>query len=536
MRLRYVPPLLLALASAAVAAVPSDEFPPPIPKSDAPAVVRTGVRDGDVIDVPAGKYADLSIDVPAGSSVVTRYSPQPTQASEGLAEGRFILIGTGPVVVMNTLFAVDVDPKTNKPVVKTTRLDFTVQFAAKPDPDPTPPAPPGPGPNPPTPPTPGGQVAFFVVAEDTSKAGPWRGAVLGSPKVESFYRQLRGSRTGAIHRLIDVNGDTTDPVAAWAVKAAAGKTLPYLWMLDASGKVVKELACPTDPDAFVAAFNLHADEPRKFGLIPAKKKLKWTEFGSTPNTPLIPRDQWKATTLQTFLGPVHDQDGRGQCVASAFCSVMEACRAQAGLPYVYLSAGDLYSNINGGRDNGAILEDAMAWGMKNGVATVASVPYVWNGRRATSAAVVAERKNYVAVEVYLCPSFDAAASAIQQGFHIEEALTWYNSYSPGKDGWLPPPSRGVAGGHALHGYGLRQRNGVWGIETKNSWNTSWGGSTDGTVPAGCCVIPEANFDDVASNGFFAIRAVVQTPTQFPTPSTLRLDPFRRGERGLAMAP
>lgn len=391
-----------------------------------------------------------------------------------------------------------------------------------PAPAPIPPGPPVPGPIPPNPippipPNPNQQVSYFVVVEDTLKAGAWRGDVLGSAKVASAYKSLQGGRTGAIHRLVDINTPVAaqDALAKFFIAKANGKALPYLFTLDSTGGEIKEQQCPTDADAFVVALNVPAPQ-KSFGLIPAKKKMAWTKFGTTPNTPLIDRSQWKPMTLAAFLPPVYDQDGRGQCVASSTSTTLEACRKQLGLTPMHLSAGDLYSNINGGRDNGATLEDSMAWITTHGVTTVTNVPYVWNGRRYSTAAIVADRKNYMAVEVYLCPSFDAAGSALQQGFFLVEALTWYNSYmQPGADGWLPGPGRGVAGGHALCGYGLAQKGGVWGIRTRNSWNTSFGGSNDGTVGAGDCVIPEGNFDDIPSNGFFAIRAVVQTPTSLP---------------------
>lgn len=516
---------VLLLASATLLAA----VPQPIPKSsDGPALkadpapAPTPTEPTLTGDDTAEFMAEFQVKgVPVGSAVVWDVSPEDSVRVKIIKSEKALVFGGAPATYT-------VKARITKAEDIVADLRKTVVITGK-KPGPLPPAPPpGPGPQPPpVPPGPSGAVSTFVVVEDTTKAGPWRGDVLGSPKVESFYKSLRGGRTGAIHRLIDVNGDTTDPVAAWAVKAAAGKMLPYLWMLDANGGIVKELPCPTTPDAFIAAFTLAA-EPRSFGLIPAKLKFQWTEFGSTVSTPIIPRANWKPVTLQTFNGPVRDQDGRGQCVASATCSVLEACRAQAGLPYVYLSAGDLYSNINGGRDNGAILEDAMQWITKFGVATTASVPYVWDGRKHTTAAIVAERKNYMAVEVYTCPTFDAAASAIQQGFHLVEALTWYNSYmSVGKDGWLPPPGRGVAGGHALHGYALVQKADAWGIGTKNSWNTSFGGSADGTVPVGCCVITESNFDNIPSNGFFAVRAVVQTPTtNVPVPKAAIVQPFR----------
>lgn len=375
---------------------------------------------------------------------------------------------------------------------------------------------PGVPPTPPDPPTPTpgptGKVSRFIVVEDTSKAGAWRGAVLGSAKVAAFYRDLQGTRVGAIHRLIDINADGADAIAVEYKRRAEGKQLPYIWMLDDKGNLAKEQACPTDPDQFVAAFDVKPIQ-RSMGLKVAKPKLRWVEFGSTPNTPLIPRENWKPTVLSVFMPPVYDQENRGQCASSAACSLVESCRRQAGLPPVHLSAGDLYSRVNDGRDQGSFLEDNLAELLKNGVATAKSVPYVWDGKRHDTAAIVEERKSYRVAEAYLCTSFEAMASAIQQGFLVEHGLMWRDNFIPDRDGWLPARGTGGAGGHALMGYGLVQRNGVWGIATRNSWSASWGNT-------GNCVIGESLFDANIS-GYFAVRAVVQTPTDFFVPSVSR---------------
>ena len=383
-----------------------------------------------------------------------------------------------------------------------------------PGPSPIPPIPPVPIPPdppipvPPIPPQPAGKVARFVVVEETSTASSWRGDILGSPKVAAFYRALQGGKPGAIHRLIDFNTPGTDPAAIYFQQAAQGKALPWLWLLDSDGQILKSLACPQTAETFIAAFELQPGK-RAMGLNLAKPKLRWEKFGDNPRVPLIRRENWKEVSLAAFLPPVHDQDGRGQCASSAACTLLEACRIQAGLGYVYLSGGDLYSRVNGGRDQGSMLEDNLAELLKNGVATAQSVPYVWDGRRRDTAAIRAERLPYRVVEVYLCESFDAMASAVQQGFLLEHGLMWRDNFEPDGDGWLPAVGRGGAGGHALVGYGLAKRGNVYAISTRNSWGESWGA-------AGNCHIPESLFD-ANIGGWFAVRAVVQTPTDFPYP-------------------
>lgn len=482
-RLLYVPPVLvLALAALAVGAdIAVQENP-----------------------VPQHSFAVASIDVAAGDRVLWDIDPKPVKLEEVKADGKVSVHFNGPPGSSYSVVATVVNFKAEK--LERYRQTVTID-GAKPQPNPDPKPQPDPQPKPQPDPAPIGTIKRFVVVEDSAKAGAWRGAVLGSPKVEAMYRAA-----GLSHRLIDVNADGDDATAAAYKQLAASKELPWLWLCDASGKVLKDLKCPQTDDAFVAAFDQHTGK-RALGAILEKPRLKWAKFGESPKTPLIPRDQWKPVNLGTFLPPVHDQDGIGQCASSSACTVVEACRAQAGLPYVYLSAGDLYSRVNGGRDQGSMPEDNLNELITNGVAPAANVPYIWNGRRATDAATVAARKPYRIDEAYLCDSFEAMASALQQGFFIQEAIWWYDGDRTDADGWLPARGSGGRGGHALAGYALVVRNGVWGIQTRNSWGTSWGKGGD-------CVIPESRFS-FEFGAVWACRSVYQTKSDFPAPKLAR---------------
>ncbi len=266
------------------------------------------------------------------------------------------------------------------------------------------------------------------------------------------------------------------------------------------------------------------------GATPGKPKLKWTKVGDPGGrVPLIPRANWKPVDLGAFLPPVYDQDGVGQCASSAACTIWEACRKQAGLTYVYASAGDLYSRVNGGYDGGSMLEDNMVVLANQGVAPSSRIPYVWDGRRHNDAGTVEARKPNKVVEIYLCDDFDAVASAVQQGFFCEIGTWWYANFEPDRDGWLPKAGRGAQGGHALCVYGLeRHVDGTWGLKLRNSWSSGWG-------ITGNCVIPENHLSGQFS-GYWAVRAVVQTPTDFPypkVPALNRLDPFKSEQWSLA---
>ncbi len=397
---------------------------------------------------------------------------------------------------------------------------ITIKKGGNPPVPPVPPVPPIP-PVPPTPPVPPippippepipvSKVSYFVVVEDTSKAGAWRGDILGSPKVSAWYQTLQGKTSDPVHRLISLNGEGVDttytPEMEKFIGLAKGKDLPWLFLLDANKKIIKDMKAPIVPDEFIAAVGDIAPHKRAMGNNPPNRKLKatWKTFGTAPQVPLIERSSWKKVDLSAFLPAVKDQDGIGACNAFATIEATEAARKQAGLKYVRLSPGYLYGNINGGSDSGSLLEDGLSWMMDHGTCSTATVPDLdWRHRPASAAT---EAKSYKVVEAYVCPDFDAMASALQQGFFIVEGLMWYDNFNPDRDGWLPARGAGGVGGHALCGYGLVQRNGVWGIMTRNSWGPSWG-------VGGNCVIPETLFGQQIG-GFWAIRSVTQTPTDF----------------------
>lgn len=433
--------------------------------------------------------------VPAGSAVVWDVVPEGNVTVRTVKSERAILFA-GPAGT----YTVKCRVVKGEDVVADLRKTVMLAHQA---PDPVPPTPTPPDP------TPGGKPAKFVVVEDTSKAGQWRGDVLASPKVQAYYRAAK-----LTHLVIPLRAaeENPPPEVATYLGLAKNKPLPYAWVLDSDARLVKEGQAPVDPDKFVAFIGGDGTK-REMGNLPPEEgrlKLKWKVFGEHANVPIIPRADWKTINLSAFLPPVYDQDGRGQCNASATCTAVEACRNVAGLTPVHLSAGDLYSQINGGRDQGSLLEDGLDAATTSGVATAASVKYVWDGRRYDTPQVKAERAQYRVIEAYVCPNFDAMASALQQGFFVVEGLVWYDNDVPDRDGWIPAVGRGGAGGHALCGYGLAKKgDGTWGIRTRNSWGAGWGLGGD-------CVIPEKRFDQ-RIGGFWAVRSALITPTNFPVP-------------------
>ena len=222
----------------------------------------------------------------------------------------------------------------------------------------------------------------------------------------------------------------------------------------------------------------------------------WTEKQVT-----IPRYKWQPCSWRHLVRRIMDQDGVGACNAFAACQALETCRAMAGQPHVELFPGNLYGRINGGRDQGSVLGDALRALTDDGVIVQLNgvQPWEW-GRKSRPDDWETEAAKYRILEAYDCPTFEHIASAIQCGFLVDFGVMVGNDFNPGADLWVPDYRRG-GGGHAMCGVGLVERSGKWGILTANSWGERWG---DG----GFCVVPESYFQGTY-NDAWAVRAVVQ---------------------------
>lgn len=247
-------------------------------------------------------------------------------------------------------------------------------------------------------------------------------------------------------------------------------------------------------------------------------KYRWPIYGDVDRTPMFARPEWpKLIAAMTavglsypYLSPVHDQNGYGMCNASATASALQGARLKQGLPLVHLSAGDLYGRINGGRDQGSMLEDSLAESMRVGIASVDVVPYLdWQGRHPGAAE---SRRKYRVLEAFLCPEFDHCMSAVIAGFDLISGIMWHSNYKPDSDGWLPSRRSGQGGGHAVHGFAPAHRNGAFGIWHKNSWRPSWG-------LQGLCVFPEPAYEGPVG-GWWAVRSVVDEGGESPAPKFL----------------
>lgn len=238
--------------------------------------------------------------------------------------------------------------------------------------------------------------------------------------------------------------------------------------------------------------------PRRAGVGKA-----FTVFGAKDQdqTKLIPRDQWAPIDFHHMVPKILDQDGQGACNAFASVQAVHVIRQQEGLPFVELSAGNLYGRINGGRDAGSVLSDALAELKEKGVCKAATVPHLQWRRTNWPPNWQDEAKRFRILEAYDCPTFDHIASALLAGFPVNIGILVGGNFSPDPiTGWIPD-YRGGGGGHALCAVGLLKKSDTWGVMVANSWGREWGLSGFG-------IVPESYFRRTPFADAWAVRGVI----------------------------
>ena len=245
-----------------------------------------------------------------------------------------------------------------------------------------------------------------------------------------------------------------------------------------------------------------AGETRYLGCLPRRHPpgVVYPVFGERGPARILPRSEWQPCDYSYFITRVLDQDGQGACNAFASVQALHFLRAQMGLPYVELSAGNLYGRINGGRDQGSLLSDSIRELEQRGVCRAELVPHlVWQPSR-WPPGWEQDAQRFRVTEAWDCPTFEHIASAIQLGFAVNIGILIGRNFDPGPDGWVPD-RQGAAGGHAMCVVGLDRRGSTWGVRVVNSWGPNWGKN-------GFAIIPESYFRNTVWTDGWAVRVAV----------------------------
>lgn len=170
---------------------------------------------------------------------------------------------------------------------------------------------------------------------------------------------------------------------------------------------------------------------------------------------------------------IKDQGQYGSCAGFAGAGCLTRARIRRGLKRVDLSGAYLYSLVNGGRDNGSMLDDGMRALMATGCATAETVkPHQIYPSKYDRAKANREAAKYKALECYQVRTEAELWTALALGFDCVVAVHAGRSFDSLKNG-IAGVDRGQ-GNHAVMCDGLLWAGGEIVGDGVNSWGTRWG--------------------------------------------------------------
>ena len=250
-------------------------------------------------------------------------------------------------------------------------------------------------------------------------------------------------------------------------------------------------------------------EPRFLGCLPPDPL-----FSALPqfneNFTVLDQSQWVPNSLKGLNPPQRNQGQYGSCTGQSTCNAFTVAKLKAAPTNTFpmLSACYIYGNINGGADQGGRVSDAMMAIRDIGTCYNSEVPdnMIFKSQFPSSASQTALR--FKALEIYKLNSFEELCSALSLGIPCVSGIAVGRNFTRNQldsNGLAPLPDV-IVGGHALCHTGLTQLNGMWVVETFNSWGSSWGLN-------GYCFLQKGHWNPGYGFPFdsFAIYSVIDDP-------------------------
>lgn len=218
--------------------------------------------------------------------------------------------------------------------------------------------------------------------------------------------------------------------------------------------------------------------------------------------------QLQEIDLEWYNAPILDQGMTSSCVGHGTCSGMEICYMQSGRTLVPFSPFFIYGLVNGGRDAGAQISDALRALMQYGVCRNSDIPAgaMFQNQFPTTAFEVA--KGFKLIQAYHCQTFEDICAAISLGFVCPLGLyVGQNFPNLDSEGVAPLPAGG-GGGHCVLGMGLKKSAKYgWLIKIQNSWGSRFGKN-------GHCYLQKGHFNMMNPDAF-AVQSIIDSPQDGP---------------------
>lgn len=217
---------------------------------------------------------------------------------------------------------------------------------------------------------------------------------------------------------------------------------------------------------------------RLLAALPNRGLYKFTAFAAA--NPVLSKSEIKSFSRVRADVPILNQAQVGSCNPHGATSANMRARSIAGQVFLLLSASDLYAQINGGRDQGSVPEDAANSLTTRGQALDSEVPEGFYTAaqikaRVPTAATTAPRFKADPNSFYEITSYAELYSAIALDFccffTVYVAGNWNNFDSGGS-----PPFRRGQGNHVTADDNslIVTSGGDIVVVSRNSWGTDWG--------------------------------------------------------------
>ena len=234
-------------------------------------------------------------------------------------------------------------------------------------------------------------------------------------------------------------------------------------------------------------------------------KAKFPKFGAFNAAPLDP-STWREIDLAWHNPPVLDQGMTSSCVGHGSADGMHMCYMQSGKKFVQFSPFFTYGLINGGRDAGGMISDALTALQQYGICPKEDLSPGVMFQNQFPQKAFDNAKRFKLVQAYHCPDFETICAAISVGFVCPLGIWVGNNFSQvDSDGVCPVPAGG-GGGHCILGCGLKKSTKYgWLIKIMNSWGSNFGNK-------GYAYIHKGHFQKMQPDAF-AMQSVTDDPQE-----------------------